>query len=192
MTRGSITSNFVFVFLDSGSNSYITFTSNQVYLLVGFPIQLYHVPYANKDCLVAFYIKFPPEVASDTSESIDGAILVKIINGSLSNIGNDIGKTLLSVSRYQDQSEGDIEDPVSPRIAPKEINPLVFVGISVGGALILIVLLVVVIRLVYIYIKSIYAMSKTISDPGSVAGYKRSRRDNRENLQNYLFKPFYG
>ncbi|KXJ06243.1 hypothetical protein AC249_AIPGENE17878, partial [Exaiptasia diaphana] len=131
------------------SNSFITFTSNDVNL-VGFPIQLANAPSGSMDALVAFYVKFPPGVSSNLSDSIDGAILVDIINGSLGNIGKDIGKTLLSVSRYQIQTSVTTESPVttSAGFFPEDNSSLVYIiGGLVGGTIVLILLLGLIISM---------------------------------------------
>ncbi|XP_020903299.1 uncharacterized protein LOC110241748 isoform X2 [Exaiptasia diaphana] len=124
-------------------NNFINFTSDQVNL-VGFPIQLSNASSGSMNALVAFYVKFPPGVSSNHSDSIDGAILVDIINGSLGNIGKDIGKTLLSVSRYQTQTAVTTESPktTSSGFGPKERSSMAYIIVgSIGGAIVLIVLL---------------------------------------------------
>ena len=121
LLSNTIATTHFFFYLIRRSNSFIIFTSKQVHL-VGFPIQLSTEPSVSMNALLAFYVKYPPGVASNLSGSIDGDILVDIINGSLGKIGIDIGKTILSMSKYQ--MEVTTVSPTTSGIIPEESNPL--------------------------------------------------------------------
>ena len=122
------------------STDYITFTSNQVHLLPGFPASS---PHDAMNAVVAFYVKFPPGVAIGVNDTLDGDLLVDILNGSLTRIGTAINKTLLSVSLYA--ADNTTVVPPTPRQTKSSGGVGAVIGGSVAAVLIVIIIVVIVV-----------------------------------------------
>ncbi|XP_031574160.1 mucin-like protein isoform X5 [Actinia tenebrosa] len=130
------------------NDRHVIFTAQQVHLLPGYPVQLSYSSIPDHViAAVAFYAKFPPGFAIGVTDTVDGDLLVDIVNGSLGRIGRAINKTILSVSAYMDENP-TYQPTTKPTLTtnteptdtrdPKEIPGYVrypIIGLSVVGIL---------------------------------------------------------
>jgi hypothetical protein len=142
---------FIAKILFRRSNGYITFTTDQVHLLPGFPIQLSDS--SNTDGMiaaVAFYVKFPPGVAIGVTDTLDKSLLVDIVNASLTRIGRAINKTLLSVSVYmvdkRPNNSTSTDVPTTTEVTPTNVkNWYIIIGGSVAGIVVIAIITIAVV-----------------------------------------------
>ncbi|XP_031551134.1 mucin-like protein [Actinia tenebrosa] len=129
------------------SNGYIIFTSYQVQLLPGYPVSSLHDDIVA--AAVAFYVKFPPGVAIGVTDTVDGDLLVDIVNGSLARIGKAINKIVLSVSAYvADDFNSTVVSTTTRQIRtthPKGFGSVI--GGSTAGVVVFIIIVLIVIVL---------------------------------------------
>jgi len=97
---------------------------------------------------------FPSNVQNATgSNPIDGEILAKIINGSLSRIGQDIGKLLLSVAKFQKGAETTTELPSTTLSSNKQTddkNIYIIIGSSGAAGLVILIVIIGVVAVRYL------------------------------------------
>ena len=129
------------------SNKNITFTAKQVHLLPHFPKLL-----NNTISVIAFYVKFPPGIAIQATDSLDKTLLSGIVNTSRGSLGQSINKTLLFVSLYfnnQWLTTGTPHTPTKATQTASILPPATTAGLVAGGLLLIIIIIVTVFILRY-------------------------------------------